>query len=164
MVTHKCSGASARVAVRKFGKDLVKHARWEIMTHFTPLLLAEVEDLVVGKAPDSLLDKAIEKRLDSIPARSLLNMLARSERLGYDESDIIPDSGAQSARPTPPSDRPSYGVRQPGSTEPPGPALDANPSRPRGDPNSPTTCHLCGKQYPSTLTRDHVSSSLPTHM
>lgn len=161
VVTHKCSGPSARLAINKFGKDLVKNARSEIMSHFTPLLLAEVEDLVVDKAPDSLLDKAMEKRLNSIPARPLLNMLARSERLGYDESDIIPDSNAPPARPMPPSDKSSHSVGKPGPTKPPGLTLGANPSRPQGDPNSSTTCHLCGKQYPSTVTRDHVSSISP---
>lgn len=161
VVTHKCSGPSAKMAIGKFGKDLVKHAREEIMTHFTPSLLAEVEDLIVNKAPDSLLDKAMERRLNSIPARPLLNMLARSERLGYDESDIIPDNDAQSAKLAPPSDRPSYGVHQSGSQEPSRPDLGVNPLRPQGDPNSSTTCHLCGKQYFSTVTRDHVSNYSP---
>ena len=159
VVTHKCSGPSAKMAIGKFGKDLVKHAREEIMAHFTPFLLAEVEDLVVSKAPDSLLDKAMERRLNSIHARPLLNMLARSERLGYDKSDIIPDNDAQSAKPTPPSDKPLYSVRQTGSTEPSGAELGVNPLRPQGDPNSSTTCHLCGKQYFSTVTRDHVSNN-----
>src|SRR5690606_26889893 len=101
------------------------------------------------------------RRLNSIPARRLLNMLARSERLGYDESDIIPDNDAQSAKLTPPSDRPSYSVHQSRSQEPSAPDLGVNPLRPPGDPNSSTTCHLCGKQYFSTVTRDHVSNCSP---
>ncbi|KAF4123404.1 hypothetical protein GMORB2_6105 [Geosmithia morbida] len=51
--------------------------------------LDQVTDLILSKASSQFLDKAMEARLKSIDARSLVNALARAERLGYDENDVV---------------------------------------------------------------------------
>ena len=171
VVTHKCSSVSARVAISKFGKDFVNHAKWEIMSQFTPALLAETEDLVVEKAPDSLLDKAMAKRLGTISARSLLNMLARAERLGYDESDIIDENTSSVSKPTDPSGQGvpnNYTMEstvQPASwTQPPPQSQPSPQPQPQPQPQTvdtdPLVCPLCHKRYLSQATRDHVSISV----
>lgn len=166
LVTHTCSAASAKIAISKFGKKFVNHAKVEIMSQFTPAMLAEIEDLVVEKAPDSLLDKAMAKRLVTIPARSLLNMLGRAERLGYDESDIIDENPGQPSKPAAPSVQGVPNGYMSGSTGQPAPQAQPQP-RPQPSPQpqvvdaDPLVCPLCYKRYPSQMTRDHVSAAVP---
>jgi hypothetical protein len=49
----------------------------------------DVSDLILSKASPKFLDKGLARRLETIDARSLVNALARAERLGYDVQDII---------------------------------------------------------------------------
>ncbi|MBE3041634.1 hypothetical protein IMZ48_03450 [Candidatus Bathyarchaeota archaeon] len=183
VVTHKCNGDAARVAISKFGKKFVQEARWEVMSQLSPAAPQEMEKTVVDKAPDTLLDLAIQKRLPTIRPRPLLNMLAKSERLGYDASDIISDhpepaprsNGVPNNNPWIPTAPPGLGAQQSpalgaqpspgpglGAQPSPGPGLGARPSQPRPPPTQGgscdiLTCPLCRKRFPSEMTRDHVS-------
>ena len=151
MATYKCSGASARVAVANFGKNFVKNAQMEIISQFTPEMLAEVETAVVDRAPDSLLDLAMEKRLNTIRARSLLNMLARAERLGFNENDIVDDVPGRGPRNLGVPNSTSSQLREMPAARPP-PQHQAS-----GRSTDPLTCPFCLRRYVSQMARDHVS-------
>ncbi|KAI0143594.1 hypothetical protein GGR57DRAFT_483355 [Xylariaceae sp. FL1272] len=90
-VIHHASGNITRRAVRDFGRNLVKDARSEIANHFSTVDIDEIGDTLLSKCSDRLLDKAMELRLKTIDARSLINALARAERLGYEANDILDD-------------------------------------------------------------------------
>lgn len=53
--------------------------------------LDSVSDILLKKTSNDLMDKIMAQRLATIESRSLLNMLARAERLGYNSADVIED-------------------------------------------------------------------------
>jgi hypothetical protein len=160
---------------------MVTTSRAEIVTHFTAEDLDSVADLIIEKASNAFLDKALACRLYTIDARSLLNALARAERLGYDAGDIIEDN------PVPRRDeqvipgQPPVGVGpnpnkhgsppQPGHPgyykphpqhEPAPQPQDTYPVMPRGPPPVPHAapvpqCERCGRAFPAQSAYDHVS-------
>ncbi|KAK6193425.1 bifunctional uridylate/adenylate kinase [Pestalotiopsis sp. IQ-011] len=118
---HHASGPIARRAVKDFGSKMVGATKVELLQHFTAKDLDEVADLILDKASEAFFDKALERRLSTIDARSLINALARAERLGYEDNDTLdekpgppPSTGApagldlpyeqpvQNAQPSPP--------------------------------------------------------------
>lgn len=118
---HHASGPIARRAVKDFGSKMVAATKVELLQHFTAKDLDEVADLILDKASEAFFDKALERRLSTIDARSLINALARAERLGYEDNDTLdekpgppPSTGApagldlpyeqpvQNAQPSPP--------------------------------------------------------------
>jgi hypothetical protein len=154
MSVHMCSGTSAQVAVSRFGKNLAKNAAREFAGHLTADILETIADIIVAKAPDTVLDKCMAKRLDTIPARQLLNMLARAERLGYDANDIVDDTQGI-ALPDFVNLTPSAAGRHkalaPGP--PPTPALTGDSWR--------LSCPNCPMRFVTTSARDFVSFSKP---
>ncbi|KAL1840661.1 hypothetical protein VTJ49DRAFT_211 [Mycothermus thermophilus] len=77
--------------IRDFGGKMVAEAKQELMAHFTTEILDEVADVIIERASDGFLDKCLEKRLLTIEAKPLINMLAKAERLGYEPTDIVQD-------------------------------------------------------------------------
>lgn len=67
---------------------MVATAKNEIIELITVAELDQLADRILAKASSSFLDKALEKRLQSIEAKRLINALARAERLGYEPSDV----------------------------------------------------------------------------
>lgn len=61
----------------------------QIVNHCSAADFDQVSDLVLPKLGPQFLDRALARRLETIDARSLVNALARAERLGYDVSDIV---------------------------------------------------------------------------
>ncbi|KAF4581076.1 hypothetical protein GQ602_007213 [Ophiocordyceps camponoti-floridani] len=51
-------------------------------------------DAILSKASDDFLDQAMARRLETIGARRLVNLLARAERLGYDVRDVVEEKTA----------------------------------------------------------------------
>lgn len=78
-----------RRSVQDFGAQLVQAALPEIINRCTGPELDQVTDLLLSKLSPEFLDRALAQRLETIDARSLVNALARAERLGYDVSDIV---------------------------------------------------------------------------
>lgn len=78
-----------RRAIRDFGQNMVIGAKNEIASHLRPEDLDEIAAMILERCSDSFLDKALEQRLKTIDARSLINALARAERLGYEKGDIL---------------------------------------------------------------------------
>ncbi len=72
-----------------FGNKMVSDCKHEVIRHFGTHDLDDVSDFIVSIASDSFLDKCLEKRLLTIEAKPLINALARAERLGYEQNDII---------------------------------------------------------------------------
>jgi hypothetical protein len=68
---------------------MVRLSKPELLKHFMPQDYDDVSDLILSKASPRFLDKGLARRLETIDARSLVNALARAERLGYDVQDII---------------------------------------------------------------------------
>lgn len=90
-IIHHASGPIVRRAVRDFGRNMVLEAKHEIASHLKPQDLDEIASAILEKCSDNFLDRALEKRLSTIDARSLINALARAERLGYESSDVLED-------------------------------------------------------------------------
>lgn len=78
-----------RRSVQEFGGRLVKAALPQIISRCSPVNFDQMTDLVLSKLSPQFLDRALARRLETIDARSLVNALARAERLGYDVSDIV---------------------------------------------------------------------------
>ncbi|KAI1261109.1 hypothetical protein F5Y18DRAFT_216164 [Xylariaceae sp. FL1019] len=151
-VIHHASGNITRRAVRDFGRNLVKDARSEIADHLSTADIDVIGDTLLSKCSDHFLDKAMELRLKSIDARSLINALARAERLGYEANDIL-------------DDQPKERVMPGSSTIPqliapqaaPPPKVVATPTQsqyfPRLTPSSASlpiaelTCRLCWRKF-----------------
>lgn len=79
----------ARTAIREFGRNMVKVAKFDIMDHMNTADLDQLSDMILTKASDWFLDRALEKRLHTIDGRHLVNALARAERLGYEAADVV---------------------------------------------------------------------------
>ncbi|KAJ2973605.1 hypothetical protein NUW58_g8894 [Xylaria curta] len=90
-IIHHASGVIMRRAIRDFGQNLVFEAKHEIASHLRPQDLDDIAPEIVKKFSNQFLDKALEYRLGTIDAQSLINALARAERLGYTKSDVIED-------------------------------------------------------------------------
>ena len=86
---HHATPTITRRALRDFGAKMVSVGRDEIIRHFSPADLDAVADLILAKATNSFLDKAMDARLRTIEAKPLINALARAERLGYERGDIV---------------------------------------------------------------------------
>ena len=68
---------------------MVSDCKDEVIRHFGPADLDAVADYIVDIASDAFLDKCLEKRLLTIEAKPLINALARAERLGYEQGDMV---------------------------------------------------------------------------
>ncbi|RYP76119.1 hypothetical protein DL771_001943 [Monosporascus sp. 5C6A] len=90
-VIHHANGTIIRRAIKEFGGKMVSESKNEIIEQFKSNDLDEVSDLILSRCSNYFLDKAMEKRLKTIDARSLINALARAERLGYENSDVLDD-------------------------------------------------------------------------
>lgn len=68
---------------------MIRVAKEAVIQHLTMEDFDAMADLLLTKVGHTFLDKALARRLETIPARQLVNALARAERLGYDVQDII---------------------------------------------------------------------------
>ncbi|VUC36060.1 unnamed protein product [Clonostachys rosea] len=88
---HQSSPGVLSRAIQDFGGKMVKASLPQILGHCTTEDYDRVADILISKVSLEFLDKALARRLETIEARSLVNALARAERLGYDVSDIVED-------------------------------------------------------------------------
>ncbi|KAH7171075.1 hypothetical protein EDB81DRAFT_189300 [Dactylonectria macrodidyma] len=86
---HQANDDTLIRAVKDFGSKMVKVSKPQIVRHLSADDFDEIADLVLSKVSPSFLDKAIARRFETIPARQLVNALARAERLGYDVQDLV---------------------------------------------------------------------------
>jgi hypothetical protein len=86
---HQASPETVAKAVKEFGAGLVQKSKRELIGHLSASDLDELVDLILPRASPQFLDRALARRLETIPARQLVNALARAERLGYDVHDIV---------------------------------------------------------------------------
>ncbi|KAG5664158.1 hypothetical protein KAF25_006743 [Fusarium avenaceum] len=86
---HQASPETVAKAVKEFGAGLVQKSKRELISHLGMSDLDELVDLILPRASPEFLDRALARRLETIPARQLVNALARAERLGYDVHDIV---------------------------------------------------------------------------
>lgn len=71
---------------------MVNTLKAEAIPRLTTKDLDGAVDVLLSKASDDFLDKALLRRLGTIPARRLLNSLAKAERLGYDVTDTVKET------------------------------------------------------------------------
>ncbi|KAI5456171.1 hypothetical protein BGZ63DRAFT_367516 [Mariannaea sp. PMI_226] len=86
---HQASNDTLSHAVKDFGARMVQVSKEHVVRHMKADDIDEVADLLLTQASTNFLDKALARRLETIPARQLVNALTRAERLGYHERDII---------------------------------------------------------------------------
>ncbi|KAK8925017.1 hypothetical protein VCV18_005443 [Metarhizium anisopliae] len=86
---HKAHKPTLTQAIADFGSRLVQTSKSQLISHFTAEDLDEVADDILSKASTNFLDQALARRLETIRARSLVNALAKAERLGYDVKDAV---------------------------------------------------------------------------
>lgn len=159
-VIHHASGLIIRRGIRDFGLKMVSESKHELIAHFRAHDFDEVANEILEKVSDSFLDKALEKRLMTIDARSLINALARAERLGYENNDVSEDP--KEAVPVPqyqPPPQPQYAPQAPVQQAPPAPAPSQH-SRPI--PQN-WQCPLCWRKFTSAAPYEyHVKKQLCT--
>lgn len=100
---HHATPAAIQRGMRDFGKAFIAAAKQEMIQQMTAADLDQVVNSILARASDSFLDKALEKRLQTIEATKLINALARAERLGYEpgDEDEGPDDDADATILTP---------------------------------------------------------------
>ncbi|KAF4493310.1 hypothetical protein FAGAP_10567 [Fusarium agapanthi] len=86
---HQASPETIAKAVQEFGANLVQKSKRELLGHLNASDFDELADLILPRVSTQFLDRALARRLETIPARQLVNALARAERLGYDVKDIV---------------------------------------------------------------------------
>lgn len=86
---HQASPETTAKAVQGFGANLVQKSKRELLGHLNASDFDELADLILPRVSTQFLDRALARRLETIPARQLVNALARAERLGYDVKDIV---------------------------------------------------------------------------
>lgn len=152
---HHATGEITRRAIRDFGEKMVAETKYELANQLKPADLDDIADILLEKASNRFLDKALERRLRTIEAKPLIHALARAERLGYEPSDIIEDN----ERVVP--DVPQYAVPSYAPEQVPAPsskALGAQPeaSRPVANGSSETWhCGDCFRQFTVKSAYDH---------
>lgn len=167
-------------AVGDNGHKMVFHAKHELIRHFGAADLDAVADGILAKASDQFLDKALEIRLATIDARSLINALARNGRLGYESSEgdgnTAPAHGPAPAQPGPHpqpaySHPPAHATQMPAQVQPntmPNPPQSTGPQLRRlqpqlGGPGSgnqqPMQCGLCWRKFQAASAFEFVSVS-----
>lgn len=164
-VIHHCNGVIIRRSIKDFGAKMVSESKHEIVAHLQSADLDEVVDDILAKASDYFLDRALEKRLRTIEARSLINALARAERLGYENSDALDDQidGAPRFNPAPTSFNPSVNLNSvdpnPRSIPMPSPSALPHENRPR----QVLQCPLCWRKFDDVQPHDyHVQKQVCT--
>ncbi|CAM1506799.1 Fc.00g064400.m01.CDS01 [Cosmosporella sp. VM-42] len=90
---HQANPETLSRAVQDFGGRMIQESKPHVIRHLSAEGFDEVADLLLSKVSNKFLDKAIARRLETIPARELVNALARAERLGYDVQDIVEERG-----------------------------------------------------------------------
>ncbi|KAI1470185.1 uncharacterized protein F4812DRAFT_457577 [Daldinia caldariorum] len=155
-VIHHSNGVIIRRSIKDFGAKMVSESKHEIVSHFSTADLNELADGILEKASDYFLDLALERRLRTIDARSLINALARAERLGYENSDILDDRRGNGSRfnPAPFNPAPNPVAITPISRQQHTPAMPAMPAPTqavaRPPPPPPPTilqCPLCWRKF-----------------
>ncbi|KAF5967456.1 hypothetical protein FBULB1_11205 [Fusarium bulbicola] len=86
---HQASSETIAKAIQEFGANLVQKSKRELLGHLNASDFDELADLILPRVSTQFLDRALARRLETIPARQLVNALARAERLGYDVKDIV---------------------------------------------------------------------------
>ena len=176
-IVHHATPTVTKRAIRDFGHKMVSIGKEDLVRHFSAADLDSVADLILAKASNEFLDKALEARLRTIEAKPLINALARAERLGYEPGDVvevedqvdrqervIPQStDNQQAPQTPPAAfPPTSSVGFPPSEQ----TLQPSASLPVGSsPSSRLQCPECFRVFQAASAHLHVSlSDLPVCM
>ncbi|KAI1383307.1 uncharacterized protein F4822DRAFT_420123 [Hypoxylon trugodes] len=163
-VIHHSNGVIIRRSIKDFGAKMVAESKHEIISHLSTSDLDELAEDILEKCSDYFLDQAVERRLRTIDARSLINALARAERLGYENSDIIEEDRSKTSKFNPaPTFDPSPNPIQ----NEPSQRLQHRPSLPslsqsRGPPTV-LQCPLCWRKFDSTQPYEyHVQKQVCT--
>lgn len=80
---------------------MIKESKQHVIKHLNAQDFDEVAEILLLRVSNNFLDKALARRLETIPARQLVNSLARAERLGYDLQDLVEEKhGAEHVIPS----------------------------------------------------------------
>jgi hypothetical protein len=148
---HSTPGVQNR-AVHDFGRNLVANCKSELMGHFSARDIDDVADLILAKASNAFLDKALEMRLATIDAKPLLNALARAERLGYDSQDLVEVSHGEHVIPNSHMGHAPASIHGAGVS---GPTTHSNGAR-AAHPNE-LQCMKCYRTFTKKFYFDYVS-------
>jgi hypothetical protein len=157
-----------RRAVRDFGNNLVTEAKAEIAAHLTTQDIDAISGALLDKCSDEFLDRALERRLKTIDARSLINALARAERLGYENSDVLEDQ-QETVAPVVGQEVPAPALKShsnldsdsaPAPYIPPQPNAGPSHAPPEAYPRAPPVdlqCKQCWRKFTETAPYEYVS-------
>lgn len=173
---HHANGMIVKRSIKDFGHKMITEAKNEVVGHLSAKDLDDVADLILEKASDNFLDKALERRLGTIDARSLINALARAERLGYENNDAMDQNPDSTPMPEPfPSSTPQAPVRYQQQRHQPQTAQPAQPAQPvhrphtvqpepqlasRPAPTRNLQCSLCWRRFATVAPFEYVSMVL----
>lgn len=176
---HQADPETLSKAVQDFGGRMIKLSKQHVIRHLDANDFDEVADALLPKVSNQFLDKALARRFETIPARQLVNSLARAERLGYDVQDIVEQTqGAEHVIPslqaiTVPPVLSHTLPSQPLQPPPPQPSvkptgsdrafISIDPSRKaQPGPNGSVFCGQCGWPCTAQEALDYVCFSLPS--
>ncbi|CAN8103267.1 unnamed protein product [Discula destructiva] len=156
---HHASPPAIQRGIRDFGKGLIAAAKSQIVDQMTTADLDQLMPLILSKASVAFFDKVLEMRLKTIDAKSLINALARAERLGYEPSDVQDDDNNNNGD--------NHGVGQPSvshhchSQLQSAPAATPAPTLPSAPPaiahrSAPVLhCGICFRRFPAQSAFDY---------
>ncbi|KXJ95735.1 hypothetical protein Micbo1qcDRAFT_230915 [Microdochium bolleyi] len=121
-----------------------------LIPYFTTADFDNLADQILSRCSNSFLDKALERRLKSIPPRELINALAKAERLGYEQGDVLDDNSERIIGGIPRKVQTTMPSQAPPSTH--------NPQQPQ-PPTQQLRCVECGGIFTDGVAYDyHVSN------
>ncbi|RDA96072.1 hypothetical protein CP533_5840 [Ophiocordyceps camponoti-saundersi (nom. inval.)] len=142
---------------RHVGEKMVRASKGQIFSNLSSKDVDELADVILAKASTDFLDKSMACRLETIPARRLLNALARAERLGYNISDVVEENtenvipSAAAGTPTPKAHPPSLQAQAAASHQASGSPAQMNrnmaypPATKSTSPHGIVHCTRCGR-------------------
>ncbi|KAF2967102.1 hypothetical protein GQX73_g6502 [Xylaria multiplex] len=166
-IIHHASGIIMRRAIHDFGQTMVSEAKQEIASCLSSQDLDDIAPTIFEKCSDKFLDMALEQRLKTIDARSLINALARAERLGYESGDILEDRPERVvlATQSPRATQANLSINTQSRPPPAAPAEASLLFQTQPAQHTPATgdltCRLCWRGFQNTKTYEyHVQKQL----
>lgn len=161
VIMREATSDMLRTFIKEFGARIARECSTEIASNWSA---AEIDDLapyILPRCGSAFLDKALETRFRTIPAQSLVNYLARAQRLGYEESDIvenpsIPQIVADSNEPPRSQQSGHAEAKEPTTAPTPRMSVAASSGAPPSQASSTSGAALPRLKFPSVI------SSVPT--
>jgi hypothetical protein len=136
---------------------MATEAKSELVDHWTQADIDEIGDLILAKASNNFLDKALSRRLHTIDGKPLINALAKAERLGYTVEDMYEEQTTEKPEVVIPALQPLPQTETLSGV--PASQLQYKPATSTGQSASAEhpSCDRCGREFTTISAYQHVS-------